>query len=110
MKLLFDQNLSHRLATQLAQEFPGSIHVRSIGMAAAPDPEVWAYAASNGFVIISKDTDFQMRALLDGHPPKVVWLRLGNCSTSAVASLLLSRRAELLEFEADPTAAFLAMS
>ena len=64
MKLLFDQNLSHRLTGQLAAEFPGSAHVRDLGMAAAPDPALWAYAAANGFVIASKDTDFQQRALL----------------------------------------------
>ena len=84
MKLLFDENLSHRLVGQLAAEFPGSTHVRDAGLAAAPDAEVWAYAAANGFVIVSKDTDFQQRALLYGHPPKVIWVRLGNCSTAAV--------------------------
>lgn len=72
MKLLFDQNLSHRLVGQLAVEYPGSSHVRDAGLATAPDPAVWAFAASNGFVIVSKDTDFQQRALLLGHPPKVV--------------------------------------
>jgi predicted nuclease of predicted toxin-antitoxin system len=110
MKLLFDQNLSHRLVAQLAAEFPGSVHVRDAGLATAPDPDVWAYAATNGFVIVSKDTDFQQRALLYGHPPKVMWVRLGNCSTAAVAALLRSRSADIEAFEADPTASFLALS
>jgi predicted nuclease of predicted toxin-antitoxin system len=110
MKLLFDQNLSPRLVGQLAPEFPGSQHVRDAGLAAAPDPTVWAYAASQGLVIASKDSDFQQRALLYGHPPKVVWIRLGNCPTSAVAALLRARLADLLAFEADPTAALLALS
>ena len=110
MKLLFDQNLSHRLVSQLATEFPGSAHVRDVGLATATDPDVWDYARSNGFVIVSKDTDFQQRALLYGHAPKVVWVRLGNCSTAAVAALLRSRLADLLAFEVDPNAAFLALS
>src|SRR5712692_2820413 len=110
MKLLFDQNLSHRLVGQLAVEFPGSQHVRDAGLAAAPDPAVWAYAAAQGLVIVSKDTDFQQRALLLGHPPKVVWVRLGNCSTAAVAGLLRTRQADLLAFEADTAASFLALS
>jgi predicted nuclease of predicted toxin-antitoxin system len=110
MKLLFDQNLPHRLVGQLAAEFPGSAHVRDAGLAAAPDLEVWTYAAVNGFVIVSKDTDFQQRALLHGHPPKVIWVRLGNCSTAAVAVLLRSRLADIQEFEADPVASFLALS
>lgn len=110
MKLLFDQNLSTRLVRLLAAEFPGSQHVRDAGLAAAPDPAVWTHAAAQGLVIVSKDSDFQHRALLLGHPPKVVWIRLGNCSTAAVAGLLRSRQADLLAFEADPTASLLALS
>ncbi len=56
MKLLFDQNLSYRLVGQLAAEFPDSQHVRHVGLAAAPDPAVWAYAAAQGLVIVSKDS------------------------------------------------------
>jgi len=110
MKLLFDQNLSHRLVTQLVVEFPGSAHVRDVGMAAVSDPEVWAYAQANGFLIVSKDTDFQQRALLYGHPPKVIWVRLGNCSSAVVVSLLRSRLADIAAFEIDPNASFLAIS
>ena len=110
MKLLFDQNMSHRLVGQLAAEFPGSAHVRDAGLAAAPDPDVWVSAAANGFVIVSKDTDFQQRALLYGHPPKVIWARLGNCPTSAVATLHRARIADIQAFEADPLASFLALS
>jgi predicted nuclease of predicted toxin-antitoxin system len=78
MKLLFDENLSHRLVAQLAAEFPGSVHVRDVGLASAADPDVWAHAAANGFAIVSKDTDFQQRALLYGHPPKVIWAGWGT--------------------------------
>lgn len=110
MKLLFDQNLSPRLPAMLAADFPGSIHVRNVGLAAAADPLVRAFAAANGFVIVSKDIDFQQRAMLYGHPPKVIWVRLGNCSTTAVADLLRLRRTDIRAFDADPTASFLALS
>jgi predicted nuclease of predicted toxin-antitoxin system len=90
MKLLFDENLSHRLVEQIASGFPGSVHFRDVGLQAAPDRDIWKYAAANAFLIVSKDTDFQQRALLFGHPPKVIWVRLGNCSTASVASLLYS--------------------
>jgi len=72
MKLLFDQNLSRQLVGQLAAEFPSSEHVRTVGLATSPDPDVWAFAASNAFTIVSKDTDFQQRALLYGHPPSSI--------------------------------------
>lgn len=107
MKLLFDQNLSPRLPALLAAEYPGSGHVRWFGLASAPDPAVWAFAAAGGYVIAAKDADFEQRSPLCGHPPKVVWLRVGNCPTSAVERLLRDRLAELLAFEADPTLALL---
>jgi predicted nuclease of predicted toxin-antitoxin system len=37
--------------------YPGSIHVEDAGL--GPDDDlIWAYAKTNGFVIVSKDTDF----------------------------------------------------
>ena len=96
------------LAHLLAAGFPNSPHGRDVGLAAAPDPAVWAHAAVQGLVIVLKDSDFQHRVLLLGHPPKVVRVRLGNGSTAAVAGLLRSRQAGLLTFETDPTASLLA--
>ena len=75
-----------------------------------PTPKVWALAASNGFLIVSKDADFQQRALLHGFPPKVIWVRSGNGPTAAVAALLRSRLAKIVAFEADPSASFFALS
>ena len=50
MKLLFDQNLSHKLAVLLAAAFPGCAHVRDFGLAQASDPAVWSFAAARGFI------------------------------------------------------------
>jgi predicted nuclease of predicted toxin-antitoxin system len=110
VKLLLDQNLSHRLVALLAAEYPGSVHVRDVGLSTADDQVVWSYAAQSGLTIVSKDFDFQQRALLYGHPPKVICVRLGNCTTAAVAVLLRARHSDILAFEADPTAAFFVLS
>ena len=88
MKLLFDENLSPRLSLLLADLFPNSIHVRDIGMMATEDITVWDYAKNEGFVIVSKDTDMHDLSLFRGLPPKVIWIRLGNCSTREVEQLL----------------------
>jgi predicted nuclease of predicted toxin-antitoxin system len=88
MKLLFDENLSPKLPGLLADLFPDSVHVRDVGMKATDDPLVWDYAKNNGFMIVSKDADMHDLSLVFGNPPKVIWLRLGNCSTSQVANLL----------------------
>ena len=85
----------------LAVEFPGSAHVREFGLARGADSVVWVHAAAEGFIIASKDVDFQHRALLSGPPPKVIWIRLGNCLTASAAALLRSNHAKLLAFEAD---------
>jgi len=74
MKLLFDQILSWRLPNKLADLYPDSQHIREAGMKESEDVDIWNYAKANGFVIVSKDLDFQQRSLLFGHPPKVVRL------------------------------------
>ena len=88
MKLLFDENLSHKLARRVADIFPDSLHVRDAGFAATDDPIIWDYAKDNDFMIVSKDADMHDLSLVFGNPPKVVWLRLGNCSTRQVEELL----------------------
>ena len=110
MKLLFDENLSFRLASRLAHEFPGSKHVREVGLSRSADDDVWAYAATHGFCIVSKDEDFQQRSFLRGHPPKVVWVRRGNCSTREIEQLLLDHSKDLIEFAEHKDAAFLALA
>ncbi len=97
--LLFDQNLSYKLCTALAGEFPGCRHVREAGLSNADDADVWNYAAANGLMIVSKDQDFRQRAMLLGPPPKCVWLRLGNCSTADIAKLLEKRADLIREFQ-----------
>jgi predicted nuclease of predicted toxin-antitoxin system len=98
VKLLFDENLSHHLVGMLEELFPGSVHVRDIGLKRADDVELWRHAAEHGHAIVSKDEDFAERALLSGPPPKVIWIRLGNCSTAAVEALFRDHRTELLGF------------
>lgn len=110
MKLLLDQNLSPRLAHTLAAVYPGTTHVRDVGLQAADDDAVWTYAAEHGFVILSKDADFHQRSFVLGHPPKVVWIRRGNCSTVEIERILRDRQGDLLAFEGDDEEAFLALS
>lgn len=93
MKLLFDENLAPRLTVALSDLYPGSVHLRDCGLRGATDDEVWQYATRNGLAIVSKDSDFAGRSALYGSPPKVIWLRVGNCTT-ARAELVLRNTAE----------------
>jgi predicted nuclease of predicted toxin-antitoxin system len=82
VRLLLDQNLSHRLITGLADLFPGSSHVRDLGLSRADDLAIWHAANA------SKDGDFHQMSLLHGAPPKVVWMRVGNASTDEIEHLM----------------------
>jgi predicted nuclease of predicted toxin-antitoxin system len=82
----------------LQRSFPESAHVRDLGLDRATDAEVWEHARGNGFVIVSKDSDFEQRSLLHGHPPKSIWLRVGNCSTKGIEDLLHRNVTVIREF------------
>jgi predicted nuclease of predicted toxin-antitoxin system len=107
MKLLFDQNLSFRLVERLSDCYPGSEHVRDAGLANADDLAVWAYAAERALTIVSKDSDFHQRSLVEGPPPKVVWVHIGNCTTSDIERVLRRHQMDIAQLERDPAAAFL---
>jgi predicted nuclease of predicted toxin-antitoxin system len=110
IRLLFDENLSARLGAALADVYPGSAHVGEWGLAGAPDDAIWAHARQHGLAIVSKDEDFQRLSVLYGPPPKVIWVRLGNCSTEQIITLLRHRRGEIAAFLANGEAAFLALA
>lgn len=110
MKLLFDENLSPQLVRLLNDRFPDSVHVRDVGLKAAQDSVVWGYAQDNALIICSKDSDMHQRSFLFGYPPKVVWVRLGNCSTLDVEQLLRKHFSAIKAFAVDDYASFLTLS
>jgi predicted nuclease of predicted toxin-antitoxin system len=107
VKLLFDANLSPRLAALLHDVFPGSVHVADVGHLAAEDLTIWNHARDNGFTIVSKDSDFHRMSFVLGTPPRVIWLRIGNCATAVVERVLRARLPEIQSFEKSEDAAFL---
>ena len=110
MKLLFDQNLASRLVRSLSDVFPGSLHVEDLGMSQASDREIWDHARNAGFVIVSKDNDFQQMSFVFGAPPKVIWIRRGNCSVRETEEILRVNADRIIEFETDPVSAYLVLS
>ena len=106
MRLLFDANLSRHLIGHLTDAYPGSAHASVLG----PEPEdieIWEYAKTKGFVVVTKDSDFYRMSMAWGPPPKVIWLRIGNSTTSAVESVLRERSADVRAFCDDKTSALL---
>ncbi|WP_372719960.1 DUF5615 family PIN-like protein [Immundisolibacter sp.] len=109
MKLLFDENLSPRLVDALAGLFPGSAHVHGAGLGSATDDAVWHHAREQGFTLVSKDADFYELSLLRGQPPKVIWIRRGNCSTAQIETLLRTQAGRIEAMLGDPEATCLAL-
>ena len=110
MKLLFDQNLSPRLCHRLADEFPGSAHVSHVELEESDDRDVWKFARDKGFTLVTKDADFADLVILRGPPPKVVWLRLGNCSTNEVEMLIRTHSAVIQELDDDDAVGFISLA
>ena len=110
MKLLFDEDLSFKLVASLADAFPGSTPVELVQLRGASDEAVWKHARAYGFTLVSKDDDFRHLSLLNGAPPKVVWLRVGNMSTAELGVLLRAQKSVLEAFEQSPVESLLVIA
>lgn len=98
MKLLLDENLSDRIIHSIVELYPSSEHVKTLGLTNTDDAVIWEYAKANNFVI-SKDSDFHQRSLLYGHPPKFIYLRIGNSPTSKIIQILRDNFDTVTQFE-----------
>jgi len=92
MKLLLDENLSRRLVPFLQHDFPGSTQVALLGMESASDRAIWQLAKDEGYVIVTRDFDFQELSLVWGQPPKVIRLKTLNQNRAATLKILLENR------------------
>jgi predicted nuclease of predicted toxin-antitoxin system len=109
MRLLFDQNTSPHLVARLADLCPAASHVSLVGLDRATDLVVWQYARDNDYIIVTKDADFGDYGLVRGYPPKVVWLRLGNCTTSQIEALIRHNVEAIEALRDDPSVGVLAL-
>lgn len=98
MKLLFDANISFRIVKKINHKFKESKHVSDIGLLKATDLQIWKYAKKNGYIITTNDADFNEISTINNHPPKIIWLRLGNTSTTNIAKILLNKEKEIKQF------------
>jgi predicted nuclease of predicted toxin-antitoxin system len=102
VKLLLDQNLSRKLVPHLEPLFPETTHVIFARLDRSTDSEIWYWARLHGFTIATKNTDMVDLCVLRGAPPKVLWLRVGNCTTDLITDVIRRNRDRIVNFEADP--------
>jgi predicted nuclease of predicted toxin-antitoxin system len=109
VKLLLDENLSDRIIHRIVDLYPDSEHVKILALTNTDDALIWEYAKANDFVIVSKDSDFHQRSLLYGHPPKFIYLRIGNSPTSKIVQILRDNFDTIIQFEDSETESILVL-
>jgi predicted nuclease of predicted toxin-antitoxin system len=109
VQLLIDQNLPPGLVRHLADLYPGSRHVRDFGLREGSDGAIWEVARRGSLILVTRDSDFSARSLASGHPPKVIWLRVGNRTKAAFEELLRSEVEQIKSFALDPTTGLLVL-
>jgi len=100
MKLLLDANISWRLVSTLNEHFGECVHVDNIQELESPasDINIWEYAKNNDYMIVSQDNDFNDIIEIRGFPPKIIWLKAGNCSSKKISDLLIRSKDIINEF------------
>jgi len=98
VKLLFDQNISFRIISKVIDYFPEAKQVRQLGIENDLDIDIWYFAKKYDYTIITYDSDFYDLSNLKGHPPKIIWLRIGNTTTNFLAEIIISKNAIIKDF------------
>jgi predicted nuclease of predicted toxin-antitoxin system len=98
MKLLFDQNISYRIPQLIEDIFPESKQVRNLKLENTTDRRIWDFAKKNNYCIVTFDSDFYDLSLVQGSPPKIIWLRMGNTSTKSLEKIIRENEILIKEF------------
>ncbi|MCX6350390.1 MAG: DUF5615 family PIN-like protein [Bacteroidetes bacterium] len=96
--LLIDQNISFRIEEKLKSVFENSVHVKHVGLNDKPDLEIWRFARKNNYTILTFDSDFVDIAMLNGSPPKIIWLRTGNLTSPRIVELITTNKEKIIDF------------
>lgn len=99
MKLLFDQNISFRLIPRILELYPEAKQVRQLGLEDSSDKSIFKFAKENDYTIVTFDSDFSDMNTLYGFPPKVIWIRVGNTTTTHLEKLFYKYFETIKEFE-----------
>ena len=99
MKFLIDNNLSPLVADALKAAGHEAVHVRDLGMQAAPDETVLGRARADGQVLVSADTDFGgLLARSKASNPSVILIRrLVGRRAADQASIILANLDQVAE-------------
>lgn len=99
MKIVIDQNISFRIIPHITHLFSEVAHVRSLGWTDFPNILIFRNAKQQEFdTILTLDEDFENIILENSPPPKILWLRVRNCSTIHLAEIIINKIEIINEF------------
>ena len=101
MKFVIDAQLPPIMARWLEDAGHEASHVFDAGLVGAADSVLWQHASNIGAAILTKDEDFVKLANSNRAGPVVVWLRIGNCSNSALRDWLAARLPAIVQMATD---------
>lgn len=91
MKVLVDMNLSPGWVNFLVAAGYDAVHWSKVGSSDATDPELMAWAAENGYVVLTADLDFgAILATTKGTGPSVIQVRSDILTPHAIGSTVIS--------------------
>ena len=64
----------------------------------ATDAEIWQFAHEHKYTIVTKDSDFNDIAVFKGIPPKIIWIKLGNCRVIDIENVLKNNESVIKSF------------
>ncbi len=77
------------------------------GLDESSDGDVWEFALANDYTIVTKDSDFNDMVIYKGIPPKIIWIKTGNCRVMDIEHLLRHHLEDIRMFMDDPKSAIL---
>jgi predicted nuclease of predicted toxin-antitoxin system len=66
------------------------------------DTDIWLFAHNQNYIIVTFDSDFYDISLINGLPPKIIWIRTGNLTTNEIAELLKANKNIINDFINNP--------
>ena len=65
--------------------------MKELGLENATDLEIFEFAKNNDYLIVTFDSDFCDLSIINGFPPKIIWIRTGNTTTTHLEKLIRER-------------------
>jgi predicted nuclease of predicted toxin-antitoxin system len=97
VRFLVDAQLPVELSQLLEDQGHVSEHVLELGLAQSKDRVLWEYAAEFHAIIVTKDEDFADWIVRGKAGASVVWLRIGNCTNTALLVWFTARLPQIID-------------